>query len=236
MIFLNTLALFLAIVGVIIGNYHIPAFTFINNSQIPSSHNAALKNIMIPETSCSILTPNARAYLARNNAQLQHRRRNEALATYAYSTNVTEENRKQMIAVSTSNANFSKTIAAELVRRRFDTVEEEDVSRQVKILKHIRFNILPEAELHEIKETISQMQSNYATSTVCSYTEPANCSLALEPHIQERLRNSRNPKELEHYWRQWYDAAGTRMKRAFGKYVQLSNKAAQMNGMLKQIF
>lgn len=44
------------------------------------------------------------------------------------------------------------------------------------------------------------------------------------------LKTSRDPKELQYYWKEWYDKAGTPNRKHFDEYVKLRNEAARLNG------
>lgn len=174
----------------------------------------------------------SRAFFERENELLRQRRRNEFLTSYAYNTNVTEENRKAMIAVATTNAAANKEMTRNIIASGYIDSSDEDIKRQATILGDLGIDVLPESDYKELLNAVSLMQSNYATTTVCPYNKEGDCTLQLEPHIQERLSNSRDPKELKHYWRQWYDKAGTPMRENFKKYIELTRKAASLNGKL----
>lgn len=78
-------------------------------------------------------------------------------------------------------------------------------------------------QYRQLDDAISIMIKNYASSTVCSYTECNNNSMLNIQDIQDIYTNSRDPKELSYYWREWHNKAGSPMKSYFQKYVKLSN-------------
>lgn len=43
------------------------------------------------------------------------------------------------------------------------------------------------------------------------------------------MSKSEDADELQYYWTQWYDKAGTAVRSQFNRYVQLSNEAAVLN-------
>ncbi|XP_037927248.1 angiotensin-converting enzyme-related protein [Teleopsis dalmanni] len=183
------------------------------------------------EDTCSALDFEARVFIERESELLRQRRRQDFIAAYNYNINVTEANRQTMINVATANAVLNKELAPEL-QKYLDKIDDEDLLRQARILSNVGFDALSEKDYKELKNAITAMQSNYATTTVCSFFNKSDCSLTLEPHIQERLSNSRDPEELKHYWKEWYDKAGTPMRKNFTKYVQLSSKAAHLNNFM----
>jgi hypothetical protein len=48
--------------------------------------------------------------------------------------------------------------------------------------------------------------------------------------LEEIMATSRDRKELLWAWQGWRDAVGRQLRPIFGRYVQLSNKAARLNG------
>lgn len=134
----------------------------------------------------------------------------------------------------------------------FESFEDEDLKRQFRLLSKINYEALPEAEFKEIKTAISAMQTNYANVRVCPYNKTSQCDLQLDPGIdlcKEKiifflqifhfgdltniLRTSVDAKELEHYWVEWYDAAGTKTRKDFDTYLRLNRKAANLNSKSK---
>lgn len=172
-------------------------------------------------------------FFERTNSELQKVYNAENVALYTYSTNVTEDNRRSMIKVYAESAIFKKHLAQTVRDRNFMKSADPLIARQATLLQDLGVSALNPNDYLKLKNAISAMESNFATTTVCSYTDPSDCSLALEPHIQERLAHSRDPDELAWYWREWYDKAGTPMRESFAEYIQLAEKAAHINGKLK---
>ncbi|XP_067620157.1 angiotensin-converting enzyme-related protein isoform X2 [Eurosta solidaginis] len=184
----------------------------------------------VASLSSNSVNSEAQAFFTRENELLRQRRRNEFLTSYIYNTNVTEENRKTMIAVATENAAVNKEVAKKVVALGYVESKDEDIKRQANILGDLGIDALPENDYKKLLNAISSMQSNYATVIICPYKKDITCALQLEPHAQERFSNSRDPRELRHYWREWHDKAGTPMRENFKTYVKLTRKAARLNG------
>ncbi|KAM8715398.1 hypothetical protein ACLKA7_002448 [Drosophila subpalustris] len=180
-------------------------------------------------STCSASSLQAHRFFEQENSKLRERYHAEYLASFTYNTNVTEENRQAMISAKAEGAKASKILAQAVKSGDYIHSEIPSIRRQAIMLQDLGADALDESDYLELKNAISAMQSNYATATVCSYTNRTNCSLDLEPHIQERLVNSRDPAELAWYWREWYDKAGTPMRQNFEKYVRLTRKAAHLN-------
>lgn len=43
--------------------------------------------------------------------------------------------------------------------------------------------------------------------------------------------NSNDPDELKYYWKEWYDAAGTPMRKSFHRYIELNRESAILNSI-----
>lgn len=180
--------------------------------------------------SCSASVLEARRFFELENEQLRRRYHEEFLSGYTYNTNVTEANRQSMIEVYARNAELNKRLAQRIKASDYAESEDANIRRQAIHLSKLGASALNPDDFLNLQNAISSMQSNYATTTVCSYANQSDCSCTLEPCIQERLSNSRDPAELAWYWREWYDKAGTPMREHFAEYVRLTRKAAHLNG------
>ncbi|ALC38278.1 Acer [Drosophila busckii] len=190
----------------------------------------SLPSICNTVETCSAQVLQARRFFAKENEKLRERYHAEYSAAYAYNTNVTDENRHAMIAVYAESAAKNKLLAQACKEGNYANSSDTGVRRQARILQDLGADALNADDYLKLQNAISAMQSNYATTNVCSFRNQSDCSLTLEPHIQERLRSSRDPAELAWYWREWYDRAGTPMRNNFAEYVRLTRKAAQLNG------
>ncbi|ALC44755.1 Acer [Drosophila busckii] len=169
-------------------------------------------------------------FFAKENEKLRERNNAEFSAAYAYSTNMTEENNRAMLSAYAESAAAKKLLAQACKEGNYANSMDTGVRRQARILQDLGMDVLNADDFLKLKSIISAMQSNYATTNVCSFRNESDCSLTLEPHIQERLANRRDPAELAWYWREWYDRTGKPMRKNFAEYVRLTRKAAQLNG------
>lgn len=192
------------------------------SSLLPTSTMAA--------TSCSRREIEASQFLRQKYEPLRLQTHRATLADWVANTNVTDDNMQKKNEILAQNAAFNKALAEELLELGYQHLEDDNIHRQVKILTRLGFDVLPKEEHLELHSAISAMQKNYATLKVCSFKDKDDCSLTLEPNIQERLKDSRDPEELAYYWKTFYDKAGTPMRENFKKYVDLSRKAAKLNG------
>lgn len=187
----------------------------------------------VDDESCSALEVDALAFLKKVDEKLKMIRNVEYNAAYNYNINVTEENRVRMIEVQTENSQYAKEIAQIIKERGFHDIKDNElIQRQIKILGKLSVDALSEDDYNTLMNAISMMQSNYAKAKVCSYEDRTKCDLALEPEIQERIKNSRDPDELAYYWKEWYDHAGLPAKQNFKTYIELTRKASKINGLM----
>lgn len=104
-----------------------------------------------------------------------------------------------------------------------------DLKRKFHHLSKPGTAALPADKYKELLEAVSAMESTYAKVRVCDFHHPKNCTLQLEPEISAVLEKSRDPEELQYYWLQWYNKAGTPSRHHFDTYVRLVNEAALLN-------
>uniref|UniRef100_F6S8L7 Angiotensin-converting enzyme n=1 Tax=Ornithorhynchus anatinus TaxID=9258 RepID=F6S8L7_ORNAN len=149
-------------------------------------------------------------------------------ASWAYNTNITEHNRQIMLdkslQVSQHTLDFGKKA------RQFDDTDfkNSSVKRTLKKLQDLGRAALPQNELKEYNELLSDMETVYSVAKVCR-KENGPC-VPLEPDLTELMATSQNYEELLWAWQGWREAAGKPVRQKFERYVELSNKAARLNG------
>uniref|UniRef100_A0A803W0Y4 Angiotensin-converting enzyme n=1 Tax=Ficedula albicollis TaxID=59894 RepID=A0A803W0Y4_FICAL len=148
-------------------------------------------------------------------------------ASWAYNTNITDHNKEVMLE---KNLAMSKhTLEYGMRARQFDTSDFQDqsVTRILKKLSVIERAALPEDELKEYNTLLSDMETTYSVAKVCR--EDKTCH-PLDPDLTDIMATSRDYNELLFAWKGWRDASGKKMRNSYKRYVELSNKAATLNG------
>lgn len=172
---------------------------------------------------------NAIEYMTELNVELARRRNIETVASWAYASNITDENEKLKNDVSAENAKFYKEKFKELRTYNYRSYQDEDLQRQFKQLSKLGYAALPDEKLRELLAAVSAMESNYAKVRVCDFSDKTKCDLQLEPEITAVLEKSTNEEELKYFWLEWYNKAGTPTRADFDKYVALNKEAALLN-------
>ncbi|XP_066152228.1 angiotensin-converting enzyme-like isoform X2 [Euwallacea fornicatus] len=155
-------------------------------------------------------------------------------AQWAYSTNMTDPNKRRMIEEQTLKAKFDKITWRKAVE--FDWVRLPDpiARRQVRMLAIKNRASLSDEKYNEIHHLIAEMKDLYAHVRICPYVpnphveEAIYCDLELGD-IQELMADSRNNLELVHLWKEWHDKTGSPMRNKFMRYVDLANQAASLS-------
>ncbi|XP_061611297.1 angiotensin-converting enzyme [Phyllopteryx taeniolatus] len=148
-------------------------------------------------------------------------------ASWAYNTDINEANKQKMLQ---ENLNMSAhTLIYGQRARRFDTADFTDpaVKRIVKKLSDIERAALPQAQLEEYNNILSNMETKYSVAEVCR--ENGQCH-PLDPDLQKIMAESRDYDELLFAWKGWRDAAGKVLRSDYKTYVELANQAARLNG------
>ncbi|NWW44331.1 ACE enzyme, partial [Pedionomus torquatus] len=148
-------------------------------------------------------------------------------ASWAYNTNITDHNKEIMLE---KNLAMSKhTLEYGMKARQFDTSDFQDqsVTRIIKKLSVIERAALPENELKEYNTLLSDMETTYSVAKVC---RDDKVCLPLDPDLTDIMATSRDYDELLFAWKGWRDASGKKIKNNYKRYVELSNKAAVLNG------
>ncbi|KAJ6660556.1 hypothetical protein lerEdw1_017553 [Lerista edwardsae] len=158
-------------------------------------------------------------------------------ASWSYNTDITETNKQIMLEKNLAMSNH--TLQYGLQARQFDSTDFQDpkVKRILKKLSDIERAALPADELNEdnnqisysfqYNQLLSDMETTYSVAKICDSGK--NCK-ALDPELTDIMAHSRDYNELLHSWKGWRDASGKNIRAQFKRYVQLSNKAARLNG------
>ncbi|NWR92221.1 ACE enzyme, partial [Furnarius figulus] len=148
-------------------------------------------------------------------------------ASWAYNTNITDHNKEVMLE---KNLAMSKhTLEYGMRARQFDTSDFQDqsVTRILKKLSVIERAALSEEELREYNTLLSDMETTYSVAKVCGDDKICH---PLDPDLTDTMATSRDYNKLLFAWKGWRDASGKKMRNNYKRYVELSNKAAMLNG------
>ncbi|KAI1887172.1 hypothetical protein AGOR_G00203390 [Albula goreensis] len=148
-------------------------------------------------------------------------------ASWAYNTDITEENKQIMLQKNLEMSNHTNTYGLEA--RKYDPTDFQDpeVKRILKKLSDIERAGLPEEELKEYNNLLATMETKYSVAEACR--EDGKCH-PLDPDLNKIMAESRDYDELLFAWEGWRNASGRILREDYKKYVQLANKAARLNG------
>uniref|UniRef100_A0A7N4V350 Angiotensin-converting enzyme n=2 Tax=Sarcophilus harrisii TaxID=9305 RepID=A0A7N4V350_SARHA len=148
-------------------------------------------------------------------------------AVWNYTTNITEYNRQQMLKKSFLTAQH--TLYYGTKARHFNTTNFTSplLKRMLWKLKEMERASLPENDLKEYNELLTNMETIYNAADVCLEKGPC---IPLEPDLSEVMASSRDYDELLWAWQGWRDTVGQQLRPIYSRYVELSNKAAKLNG------
>ncbi|XP_036428070.1 angiotensin-converting enzyme [Colossoma macropomum] len=148
-------------------------------------------------------------------------------ASWAYNTDINEENKQIMLEKNLEMANHTKTYGLEA--RKYDTTDFQDpsVKRILKKLSDLERAVLPDAELKEYNNLLASMETTYSVAKVC---KDENTCLPLDPDLNRIMAESRDYDELLFAWQGWRNASGRELRQSYERYVELANLAARSNG------
>lgn len=122
-----------------------------------------------------------------------------------------------------------QAVAHELLQYDVQSFKDQDLKRRIKKLSDIGYASLPEDQFAELTDAISNMTETYATAKVCDYVNRTKCDLSLESDLLNIMAVTSLPGELEYYWTQWHDVAGTPSRSNFKKYIELTRVSSRRN-------
>ncbi|XP_037927250.1 angiotensin-converting enzyme [Teleopsis dalmanni] len=171
----------------------------------------------------------AAEYLDNLNKEIAKRTNIETEASWAYASNINDENERKKNEISAEVAKFMKEVSKDIQKFKWQSYQSSDLRRQFKMLSKLGYAALPEEDYAAFLEIMSTMESNFAKVRVCDYKDSTKCDLSLDPEIEAVITTSRDPEELAYYWREFYDKAGTAVRTPYESYVEYNTKAAKLN-------
>ncbi|KAG5670746.1 hypothetical protein PVAND_000987 [Polypedilum vanderplanki] len=122
----------------------------------------------------------------------------------------------------------------ETIFKNAPSYSNEDITRKLKLLKEVGTAALSADDLRNLTATRTRMSKIYNSAKICPF-DNQNCNkttqgMFLDPNIELALAKSTNYDELQYLWEKWRDESGKLMRDDYKTYIDLYNKAAQLNG------
>ncbi|XP_071103349.1 angiotensin-converting enzyme-like [Haliotis cracherodii] len=168
------------------------------------------------------------AFLESQNAESERVYYTSEETAWTYYTNLTEDNRKAMVATNLEEAAFTKQSAKNASMFEWWNYQNATLQRMFASIADIGTAAMPdETKLERLNNVLSEMEEIYSTGKVC--VKEDQC-LELEPGITRLMATSRDYWELTKTWRGWREQTGNKMKDLYAEFVVLSNEAIRANG------
>ncbi|KAL2078213.1 hypothetical protein ACEWY4_025898 [Coilia grayii] len=149
-------------------------------------------------------------------------------ASWAYNTDINEQNQQIMLQKNLEMANHTKAYGE--IARKYNTADFQDASvkRIIKKLSDLERAALPQEKLEEYNTLLSRMETTYSLAKVCR-PNGGTCH-PLDPDLNKIMAESRDYNELLFAWQGWRNASGRELREDYKKYVAIANEAARANG------
>ncbi|XP_063872288.1 angiotensin-converting enzyme-like [Scylla paramamosain] len=173
----------------------------------------------------------AQEFMKELDVRFNHECNKEMVARWEYITDVTDPDKETAAnAAAVHYLNFKGEAAVNSSQYAYDGFTDVELYRRFRFLSKKGPGALDEDELTEYKALQANMETIYSTATICDFYNPQQCDLILEPDIEAIMASSTNWDELKYVWEQWRDNTGKLMRNDFVRFVELSNKAATLDG------
>ena len=165
----------------------------------------------------------ARKFLSYYNDEKLRLLNGETVASWNYSTNITDHN-NLLSQLATGKLSVFES-EANLLASRFDTSKfSDDIRRQFDKVGSKSLGLEEMAEMGELK---SKMGEIYAKTKVCTDT---NTCLNLEPGLTKIMGQSTNYTERLFAWESWRNEVGRKSKPLYERFIELKNAQSVLNG------
>ncbi|CAG0893955.1 unnamed protein product [Darwinula stevensoni] len=177
----------------------------------------------------------AEEYLLYYEGEYSRRGNSNALAAWAYQTDITQENLENYVENSLELGAWLKAEwETNITSFPWEDLPEGSPSRRkFKFLSVLGAAAASAETYEELQRVQGEMETIYGTARVCPMAEPdcdlEESGLTLEPDLELILATSTDPEELLYVWDQWRAASGAKVRTLFQDYIRLSNEAAVAN-------
>ncbi|CAG0883553.1 unnamed protein product [Darwinula stevensoni] len=152
-----------------------------------------------------------------------------ALANWAYATDLTEANRQANLAENLIAAHYRKEAWKNVTSFDWEEFHDPELKRLFKLLSILGTAALPDDKFTRLGELQTQLKEIYSKATICDYNNKSRCDLTLEPDLKRKIASVRDADELQWIWEQWREATGKKMREIYREVIDLSNEAAKIN-------
>uniref|UniRef100_T1ISP9 Angiotensin-converting enzyme n=1 Tax=Strigamia maritima TaxID=126957 RepID=T1ISP9_STRMM len=158
-----------------------------------------------------------------------------SVASWAYSSNLTEYNKQRAVEASIQFAKFKEEeVWPKATSFAWLNFSDPQMKRQFKALANLGSASLGDEKLKEFKDLEADMKSIYSKASICSYkstsNDTASCNLSLDPDLTRIMATSEDYDELQHVWVSWHDAAGKPNRENFLKCLEYETEIARFDG------
>uniref|UniRef100_A0A3Q3NGY4 Angiotensin-converting enzyme n=1 Tax=Labrus bergylta TaxID=56723 RepID=A0A3Q3NGY4_9LABR len=152
---------------------------------------------------------------------------NYSLASWAYNTDITQENSDKLAEAGQIWSNFYTKMSEESAKYPIDQITIPEIKLQLISLQDKGAGALSPDKAAHLSKVMSEMSTIYSTATVCLIDDPLNCQ-TLEP-LEHVMASSEDYAERLHVWEGWRREVGKRMRPLYEDYVDLKNEASKLN-------
>uniref|UniRef100_UPI0037E8EB63 angiotensin-converting enzyme 2 n=1 Tax=Semicossyphus pulcher TaxID=241346 RepID=UPI0037E8EB63 len=189
----------------------------------------ALLAVTCSASAQSDLENKAREFLQRFDEEATERMYNYSLASWAYNTDISQENSDKLTEQGNIWGAFYTSMSEQAAAYPIDQMTDPEIKLQLILLQDKGSGALSADKAAHLGKVMSEMSTIYSTATVCLMDDPLNCQ-TLEPGLEHVMANSTNYAERLHVWEGWRREVGKRMRPLYEDYVDLKNEASKLNG------
>ncbi|XP_075846496.1 angiotensin-converting enzyme [Microtus pennsylvanicus] len=153
-------------------------------------------------------------------------------ASWAYDTNITEENARLQEEAELINQEFSEVWgkkAKELYGPIWQNFTDSKLRKVIGTICTLGPANLPLAQRQQYNSLLNNMSRIYSTGKVCFPNKTATC-WSLDPELSNILASSRSYAKLLFAWESWHDVVGIPLKPLYQEFTDLSNEAYKQDG------
>ncbi|KAM6446915.1 angiotensin-converting enzyme 2 [Liasis olivaceus] len=172
------------------------------------------------------VTQEAKEFLMQFDVRADDLYHDASIASWNYTTNITEENAIKMHEADAVFSDFYEEASRNASKFNVNHITDETIRLQINLLQNGPTESSTKDQLNTV---LRKMSTFYSTGTVCKQDDPFDC-LPLEPGLDDIMANNWDYSERLWAWEGWRADVGKKMRPLYESYVELKNKYARLRG------
>lgn len=153
-----------------------------------------------------------------------------ALAGWNYQTAVSVQSKKYLDEAEDGLRQFLHATSTQARQFDLNSVSDALTKRQIELISIEGVNALEDTEFQEYNQILSSINKVFTAVDICETSDQKTPCFTKYTDLSTIIAGTHDPQKLLNLWKSWRNTVGQNLTKNFERLIQLTNKAAEMNG------